>query len=238
MSNSPYQELLNIILKIKNGDLLARNKMVEEYKPFIFKTVHSLCHCPLEWGRSDELSIGMIAFNSAIDSFDPDKHVSFLTYCRIVIMSRLKDYWRRESRQLNCCQLDDDEISAFLEGKASQENYHQWTIEDERREELQRFVKTLSAYSISLQDLVENSPKHRDYRATLFKVARCLSQNQNLMEYLLSKKQLPINELEKICGVKRKTLERGRKFIIASALILADSNEFIYLRTYIDYDLI
>lgn len=237
MSIDPYQELLNTLFKIKKGDLLARNKLLEEYKPFIFKTVYSFCHCSLEWGRSDELSIGMIAFNSAIDSFDPEKNASLLTYCRIVIVSRLKDYFRKEARQVNAFPLDDDEISGFLESKAAQDNYNQWTIQDERREELGRFVKTLSAYSISLQDLVKISPKHRDYRATLFKVAYSLSKDQNLMEYFLTKKQLPINELEKISGVKRKTLERGRKFIIASTLILADSNEFIYLRTYIDFDL-
>ena len=93
----------------------------------------------------------------------------------------------------------------------------------------------LSAYSISFDDLVEVSPRHSDYRTTLFGVARQLAQTDSLMKYLTSKKQLPLNELEKACGVKRKVLERGRKFIIASALILYMPNQFIYLRSYINF---
>jgi RNA polymerase sigma factor len=57
------------------------------------------------------------------------------------------------------------------------------------------------------------------------------------MEYLVSKKQLPLTGLEKACGVNRKTLERGRKFIIASALILSRPDEFVYLRSYINFGL-
>ena len=110
-------------------------------------------------------------------------------------------------------------------------------IEDERSEELARYVQTLADYSVSMKDLVDHSPRHRDARTTLFKAAYRLSRDETLMAYLQGKKQLPLNELEKISGVKRKTLERGRKFIIATALIMDDRNEFIYLRSYIDYDL-
>jgi len=235
MDSNTYQQLLNTIAGIKSGDQSALEKLVEEYKPFILKTVSQICRRMLEWGRDDELSIGMMAFNSAIYAFDPDKQASFLSFCRIVIISRLKDFARKEGKYRSVYQLDDENLTGFLEGQAAQDDYINRTIEDERREELELFEDMLSAYSISFDDLVEVSPRHRDYRTTLFGVARHLAQTDSLMEYLTSRKQLPLNELEKACGVKRKALERGRKFIIASALILYMPNQFIYLRSYINF---
>lgn len=235
MDSGTYQDLLNTLVKIRNGNRPAREKLVEEYKPFVLKTANQFCRRALEWGRDDELSIGLIAFNSAIDTFDADKQVPFLPYCRIVIVNRLKDYVRKESKYWNQGTLDDEALS--LESRTAWDHYVNRTIEEERQEELERFEEVLAAYSISFEDLVEVSPRHRDYRLTLFRVASRLVQADSLMAYLISKKQLPLGELEKSSGVKRKTLERGRKFIIASALILSKPDEFVYLRSYINFGL-
>jgi RNA polymerase sigma factor len=150
-------------------------------------------------------------------------------------VNRLKDHFRKESRHLNLNALDDENL--FLENQIAWDSYVNRTIEDERRDELEQFEKILADFSIGFEDLVGVSPKHRDYRLTLFKVATRLVQIESLMEYLISKKQLPLTGLEKASGVNRKTLERGRKFIIASALILSRPDEFVYLRSYINFGL-
>ncbi len=234
MNSDAYLDLLNTLIKINNGNRSAREKLVEEYKPFVLKTANQFCKRALEWGRDDELSIGMIAFNSAIDTFDQNRQIPFLPYCRVVIVNRLKDHFRKESRYRNLNALDDENL--FLE-QTAWDNYVNRTIEDERREELEQFEKILADFSIDFEDLVEVSPRHRDYRLDLFRVAGRLVQIESLMEYLVRKKQLPLTELEKVSGVKRKTLERGRKFIIASALILSKPDEFVYLRSYINFGL-
>jgi RNA polymerase sigma factor len=235
MDYNTYQQLLNTITGIKNGDQSALEKLVEEYKPFILKTASQFCRRMLEWGRDDELSIGLIAFNSAIDAFDPDKQVPFLSFSRLVILSRLKDFARKEGKYQSVYQLDDETLASSLEGQITRDDYLNRTIEDERREELERFENMLSAYSISFEDLVEVSPRHSDSRLVLLGAACKLAQTASLMEHLTTKKQLPLNELEKACGVKRKTLERGRKFIVASALIINMPDQFIYLRSYINF---
>jgi len=235
MDSNAYCDLLNTLIKIKNGNRSAREKLVEEYKPFVLKTANQSCKRALEWGRDDELSIGLIAFNSAIDTFDQNRQIPFLPYCRVVIVNRLKDHFRKESRHLNLNVLDDENL--FLENQIAWDSYVNRTIEDERRDELEQFEKILADFSIGFEDLVEVSPKHRDYRLTLFKAATRLAQIESLMEYLVSKKQLPLTGLEKASGVNRKTLERGRKFIIASALILSRPDEFVYLRSYINFGL-
>lgn len=235
MDSDAYRRLLSTLIKIKSGNRAAREKLVEEYKPFVLKTATRFCKRPLEWGRDDELSIGLIAFDSAIDTFEPAKQIPFLPYCRIVILNRLKDHVRRESKHQKHCVLDNECLS--LESQTAWDNYVNHTIDDERREELERFEEILSDYAIGFEDLVEVSPKHRDYRLALFRVASQLSQTDSLMEYLVSKRQLPLGELERASGVNRKTLERGRKFIIASAIILSKPDEFVYLRSYVNFGL-
>jgi RNA polymerase sigma factor len=233
MGSCAYEELLSTLIKIKGGSRPAREKLIAEYRPFVLKTANQFFKRSLEWGRDDELSIGLIAFNSAIDTFDPGKQVPFLPYCKVVIVNRLKDHVRKESRYQNQSPLDDESLS--LESRAAWDDYVNRTIEDERRDELERFENVLSGYEIGFADLVEVSPRHRDYRLTLFKVAGCLAHENSLMECLIRKKQLPLVELGKTTGVNRKTLERGRKFIIAAALILSKPDEFVYLRSYVDF---
>jgi len=52
-------------------------------------------------GQDDEASIGLLAFNEAIDKYSEDKGAKFLTFAEIVIKRRLTDYYRKESRFTN-----------------------------------------------------------------------------------------------------------------------------------------
>ncbi len=230
-------DVLQVISRIQAGDQNAREGFLHEYKPFVAKTAMSLCKRPLQWEDSDELSIALIAFNSAIDTYDTRKQVPFLPYARVVINNRLKDYFRKESRLNIECSLDietsDGKMLSPAEVQSAWEDFRNRTIEEERREELEEYEILLEKFGIDFEDLVEVSPKHRDSRQTLFKVAGLIAGDKEMMEQLLAKKQLPISELTLKTGVNRKTLERGRKFIIATSLILYYPMQFPYLYSYI-----
>lgn len=226
--------LLHNIIKIQDGDQTTLEKLIEDYKPFILKTAVQFCKRMLVWGHDDELSISLIAFDAAVTTYDPGKEVPFLSYCRVVIVNRLKDHARSQVKDQKLVQLDDGALNNYLEGKVAQEAYLRKSIEDERREELEHLENILADYSIGFEDLVEVSPKHQDYRKTLLLVARKLTQTDELWNMLTSRKRLPLNELEEACGVKRKTLERGRKFIVACAVILYNIDQFIHLSSYIN----
>lgn len=227
--------LLVYIRRSQAGDHTALERLIDAYRPFIMKTAAQYSKRMLEWGHDDELSIGLMAFDSAVCTYDPTKKVPFLSYCRVVIINRLKDYTRTQVKQ-QAVPLDDQDLSVYLEGQIAQENYLKETIELERREEMERLEGILSDYSIGFEDLVEVSPRHRDSRQTLLQVARKLAHTDELWKFLIVKKQLPLNELERTCGVKRKTLERGRKFIIASAIIMANLDQFIHLSSYVHFN--
>ncbi|MHB8172317.1 MAG: RNA polymerase sigma-I factor [Thermincolia bacterium] len=228
--------LLQLIIDIKQGNTTARERFLEEYQPFVTKVATSLCKRYLEWGRDDELSIGFIAFNAAIDSFQPDKGVPFLPYAQVVVRNKLKDHFKKESRSHHeslWLESESDEVFSPAEIKAAWEECKNRTIEDERQAEIEFFEKVLTDYQIDFEDLTVVSPKHRDTRETLINVALVLVSNTDLYEYLLNKKQLPLKELGLATGINRKTLERGRKFIIALAIIINQPEEFVYLKSYI-----
>jgi RNA polymerase sigma factor len=108
-------------------------------------------------------------------------------------------------------------------------------VVSERREEIERFQKTLMEYGLSLRDLVNASPKHKDARMNLLKVARTLAGDSDLLALLVEKKRLPLNELSLATGVSRKTLERGRRYILAASLIMGFPDEFPYLYSHLAY---
>lgn len=231
--------VLQAILEIQASKQNAREDFINECKPFIAKTTMNLCKRPLDWESSDELSIALIAFNSAIDSYDPEKRVPFLPYAKVVIQNRLKDYFRKTARLQTECPLDteseDGKIISPAEIQAAWDDYRDRTIEDERQEEIAEYEKLLSEYGIDFFALAEASPRHRDSRQTLFETAKYIAENPDMMQHLLAKKQLPISELVLRRGINRKTLERGRKFIIATTLVLYFASDFPYIRDYINF---
>lgn len=224
------------IQRIQTGDQVAREQFIEEYKPFIAKTAMQLCKRVLSWDNSDELSVAMVAFNSALDTYDTLKQVPFLQYAKVVIQNKLKDLFRKEAKhQTELAILDStEERTGFLiETQTALSEFRNKTIEDERREEIIEYEKLLYDFGMDFEALVLVSPKHRDSRQNLFRTAQIIADNLLFKNYLMNKKQLPIAELVQATGINRKTLERGRKFIIATALVLINPLDFPYIYWYI-----
>ena len=193
------------------------------------------CNRSLEWGRDEELSIGLLAFNEAIDRFEEKRNIPFLGFARLVIKSRLADYFRREARhrhqpleyQIN------DSATVQLDTSQAWENYLQEAERQERQEEVMEFQQELIRYGISVGELVDASPKHRDSREGLLGVAQQVAETTTLMEHLLRTKRLPVKELALMSGLHRKTIEKGRRYIIAMALLLHQKDRFVYLFSYL-----
>lgn len=98
-------------------------------------------------------------------------------------------------------------------------------------EVVENYVRVLCNYNVTLDDLVKVSPKHRDSKQTLIRASLALSNSPNLMSHLKMHRLLPIKELELLTGIKRKVLEKGRKYLIALVLILTEP-EFYPLKIF------
>jgi len=217
-------------------DFIVREKIFHEYRPEIKSMASSICKRNLNWDNDEELSISLIAFNEAIDTYDKSKGMKFTNYARMVIHNRLVDYFRSESK-FNYLSLDvvgeDQQINEYEKQQAFSE-YRKQEENESLVETMKLFDLTLSEYGTSLDDLVKVSPKHKDTRHRLMKAAQSLVNEPVLLSKLKQNKRLPINELRIYTGLSRIVLERGRKYIIALVLILSD-NKYSELKNFIKF---
>lgn len=209
----------------QRGDPRARDELIRTHRDFIAKISSKTCKRFLAWDNDDELSIAQLAFNEAIDKFRPGQGASFHSFARRVIHSRLVDYIRKESKHrhvsLSPMNPDDEELSRH-DMEFSTEQYYEGEKQAVFAEVVENYIEVLGRYGVTLDDLVKVSPKHRDSKETLIKVAHILSSEPVLLESLKKYRMMPIKELELLTGVKRRVLEKGRKYLIALTLILSD----------------
>lgn len=204
----------------------AREKLFQVSKKQIAQLASHTAGRALDWENDDELSISLIAFNEAIDTYDPAKGSSFWGYAGMVIKHRLIDYFRQEYHWQKRLPLTAEGEPVNLEVLAKERELAFQAIRqaeeaEEREEMVKAFEKSLGEFKISLRELVKSSPKHRDTRENLLRVAVTLVKQAELQAQLWRTKQLPIKELMNQTGQSRKVLERGRRYIIALFLILS-----------------
>ncbi|MGP3560673.1 MULTISPECIES: RNA polymerase sigma factor SigI [Geobacillus] len=224
------------VAEIQQGNEALRNELIQQYKPFIAKTASSVCKRFIR-EEDDEASIGLIAFNEAIEKYAPHKGGSFLSFAELLIKRRLIDYIRKEARIRDALwhveNGEDHEYTAqtYLDARLSVDEFYKQIEQEQRREEIIHYQQVLKQFGIHFHDLVEQSPKHKDARLNAIRVAQLLVEKEELLGLLFQKKQLPIKQLETMASVSRKTIERNRKYIIAVAVILA--GDYLYLKDYI-----
>ncbi len=222
----------------QQGDYLTRNDLIKEYQPFIKKVISKVCHRYVN-EEMDEYSVGLTAFNEAIDQYSEKEGSRFLTFANMVIRRRVIDHIRREQRQTRNLvfhyeEETDENIQeeTFAEQKASIDQYTREEESAERVTEIMEYQKLLAQYDITFKALVKHCPKHIDARDNAKEIAYLIAHDEELSRYLKDKKRLPIKNIEKMVDCSRKTIERNRKYIIAVALIYL--GDFHSLQSYIE----
>lgn len=231
-----YRELLD---RAQSGEAEAREQLISRYTPFVLRVLSQKTGRFYRLGEDDEVSIGLIALNEAINSFDPKKSSNFLTYAETTIKSRLIDFYRKESRfskvvPISALESEDEENQdrmSQLTAKQAMAEFQAKGEATERKDEILAYAQVLKEYGISFAELVEISPKHEDARRRAVEAAYLVAESPDLRAHLMSKKELPLKVLTEMVDVSRKTLERQRKYIIAIVLVLV--YEFSHLREYV-----
>ncbi|WP_282155115.1 RNA polymerase sigma factor SigI [Cytobacillus gottheilii] len=225
------QSLEDTVRQIQQGDAELQNELIQAFKPFIAKTVSSVCKRYIH-ESDDEFSIGLIAFNEAINQFSEKKGRSLLSFSEILIKRRVIDYIRQQAKYTDTSYSSvEDGDSPFSQDHYSLGNFKQQSDTEARREEILHYKKVLGEFGILFSELADLSPKHSDARRNAIHAAQLIAADEKMSEALIQKKKLPIKDLEKKLDVSRKTIERNRKYIIAVSLIFL--GDYIYLRDYI-----
>lgn len=236
MAKKKKRTLEETVLLIQQGEQYLLDEIIRSYKPFIAKTVSSVCRRYI-YETDDEFSIGLIAFNEAIEKYSTERGSSLLSFSEVIIKRRVIDYIRKQSKNQHLSldltneKNDEESAGAIIVNELSLEDYNKKNDEQLRKDEIIHFQELLTSFDLNFSDLVENSPKHFDARKSAILTAKMLVDNQELKEMLFTNKRLPIKQLETMVDVSRKTIERNRKYIIAIALILA--SDYVYMKDYI-----
>ncbi|MEH7331976.1 RNA polymerase sigma factor SigI [Neobacillus drentensis] len=236
MTKKKKRTLEETVTLIQQGDKSLINEVIDAYKPFIAKTVSSVCRRYI-YESDDEFSIGLIAFNEAIEKYSPDRGSSLLSFSEVIIKRRVIDYIRKQTKNqhisidLTNASNEEESPGTAIVNELSLDDFYKKNDEQLRKDEIIQFQTLLTTFDLNFSDLVENSPKHADARKNAIYAAKMLIENQEMKDLLFEKKRLPIKQLEKLVNVSRKTIERNRKYIIAIALIL--SSDYVYLKDYL-----
>jgi len=212
------------ILEAQQGNNNIREQLIAKHKKYILQTCSDICNRYLSWENDEELSIGLLAFNEAIDAYDITSKAKFTTFAYSVIKKRLIDYFRSQAKyksELLSTSSENDELEV-LKNKESVANFTENNFLENLAILIEHYKVKLAEYAIDINELPEACPKHSDTRETLQKASQILINNPELFNHLLRYKQLPIKQLTMATGQSRKVLERGRKYIIALTLIFIE----------------
>ncbi|OLO27612.1 RNA polymerase sigma-I factor [Alkalihalophilus pseudofirmus] len=227
-------KLETVLTQAKTGNEIAREQLILHYKPYIINVTGHFCKKFMTWS-DEESSIALIAFNRAIDTFSSEGGRSFQNYVYLLIKRDLIDFYRKEQKETHLSLTINDnehEITMNYENDQAIEQYEEMTQSYDLVEEILELDRKLNEFNISFEELEDYSPKHEDTRLSLFEMAATFTNDEELVERLLQKKQLPVGPFSKKAGYKRKTLERHRKYLIA--LILLNLNrQWVHLSEYI-----
>lgn len=228
-NNSKIDPALECIARIKQGDHQLRDEFINDYKPFIIKCISKSTGRFVELENSEELSIGLLAFNEAIDCFDESKNRSFFSFAAQVIHRRLINYRIKSKKNASVFPFTYFEDDGKLELKNSDIDFNAADLlgKFEIKEEIESFKKRLEVFGITIYDLVKDSPKHKDAIRSCIQIARVIAANDTLYKKLSDKKTMPMSELSKLVSVSQRTIERNRKFIIAVCLIIKSDLDIV-----------
>jgi len=210
------------IIEIQQGDAVLRNEILQEYHPFIKSVLSKVLNEYIE-KEHEYFSIGLLAFNEAIDRYDENKG-KFLSFAGMVIKSRLIDELRKRNK-LEAREIEGDEELQVIESPNFEKR-----LEDQL--EIEIFKNRIEAFGFDLETLIDTAPKHEKTREKAIEIARVLYEDEDLRNTFFKTKKLPAKGLQKKAGATRRVLQRSRNFIIAVFFILDSDLEV--LKKYVD----
>lgn len=209
--SSETKDLANIIERIKGGDDQLRENFIKDYIPFIVKVLSSSAKKKIDIRNNDEYSIGLIAFNEAIEKYDRDRNkkgFNFFSFAELIIKRRVIDHFRLTSKNMempfSCFETEDE----CFEDKYLQDE--SWTRYDriEVFQEIKHYSSVLKSFNIDINDLHKYTPKHKDSIKMCVDIGRKIAGNKDIYNKLIQKKYFPMKDIMKLVNVHPSTIEK------------------------------
>lgn len=209
-----------------------RNIFIEENKSFIYLATYRVCKRTLDWNNDDELSISLIAFNHACETYEKTKG-NFYSYTKVLIKNALIDYFRKR-KNIPLLVFDSESKNVeFIDNKTSLSEFEKKLENRNRAEEIALFSEELSLYKLDFNVLINSSPSHIDTRNLLLNLVFSCVRQKSIMVFIKERKLLPVKEIILLTSTKRKFIEKWRRYILSLILIIS-SDEYPYIKSYLN----
>lgn len=192
-----------------------RNFFIQEHLPFIISTISKVTNRYVSLDNDDEFSIGLLAFNEAIDKYNETRG-PFLPFAHLVISSRIKTFLIKENKN-----HDNLSIESLSEKGIYIDTSMESPINDSSQlsEEISHLKNHLKGFGFDFEDLVEEAPRHQKTRENAIALSEKVSKNKIITDFMYKKKRLPIKEISVKYSVTEKIIKRSKKFIITVVII-------------------
>ena len=230
---------LDLAVVAAKNDRAKAEQLIIAQRWFILRCCADCCKRYIS-DSDDEFSVAMLAFYTAINSYDPARG-GFLPYARLVMTSRLTDFMRKQAATKELAVSPavfeghiEDSLSVTEQAVVVQLNRRSLQEQqDSASEEIQAAGAVFAQYGFDFFALASCSPKSHKTKQSCRLAVLALLQDDALLALLRQTKYLPIKQIEKSSGVPRKILERHRKYIIAAVELL--SGEYPHLSQYLQF---
>lgn len=209
-------------------DERARENLIQAHEQTILRTAAAVSRRYVT-KSDDEWSVALCAFSRAVDVYDESKG-DFLPFAQMLIRRELVDAFRDEARRAPELSVAPQVLDGSAEPEEDEPEVYlavvRESMDDSERslhDEIVAANAMLEEYGFRFFDLTECSPQQEKTRQECAMAVRGLLRDPPLLVSLLRRnRKLPMAELCRLSGVRRKTLDRYRKYIIMAALILSD----------------
>lgn len=231
-----FQSVEAKVMKAKDSPEL-QSKLIEGHLGFIRKCIAE--HIKASGVSVDEeMTVAMLAFQEAVETYEASRG-KFYSFCKIVIGRRLIDDFRKKIRHeqgvvsLDVSACDDEGAERPNDAlvNVSMKAYEQLCDKTDLQYEIMAYAEILTAYGLSFNDLIESSPKQETLRKLYMDTSHWLVSQPHLFEELKTTRKLPITKIVQAYDIDKKRLERGRRYIIAVAVLL--DSDFEKIKAYV-----
>lgn len=205
------------IIKIKSDNSL-KDSFIQKYTNFILSSARKATGRFVD-KSDDEFSIAIAAFNEAITRYETDKG-NFFSFASRVIHSRIVDDQRKNHMHaipFSALEQEEKDGSVICFDVVGNND-----VATDMQLEFLSAKDVLKNFDISFFDLTKCSPKIRKTKCETKKAVDFIIQNKDVLKRLKSTGVLPANLIVTKTGVNKKILDRYRKFIIATVIILSE----------------
>lgn len=185
--------------------------LVENNLPFIVRTISSVTGRYVSVEHDDTFSVALEAFAEAVERFQEERG-NFLSFAGLVIRSRLNTYLEKENRSAHVLSLEALEEDGTQIPSPEPEG-------SSLRDEIQMYQQELLKFGLTLDQMVDASPKHQDTRKNAMHIAKQASEDEKIVSDTYRKRKLPIRPVAALCRVSEKVVKTSKTFILGSMLV-------------------